>query len=476
MFPSRIGDLFKNTDSDSLQLNIDMENGITDPQSIAKDKKIKTPLGQSIGDYNIARTLAKGKGSYTQLLEFKHLLDAIAPLKYAEQRIHAKYLLLVFDVENSSTSIIDILDEFQLVTSKSLSYLGGRNQPNNQVMLVLIAQDLFDFKDLNSLQFKVAKLINVRVTRNFKLLSFLIGIYTNNQLTYSNELLKVTEFKLSSTAITSLKNTMLLENDISILVDTGNLSITQVAAVVKGASTYNGALQYRLLSMAPKFYNMTIKYNYVNLEYSIWRHEHCKFRLHGPQIINGQLLRNKLSHLYIYGPSSTGKTTWANLLLSKWPGLFYNKQDSQYQQITPEAQLLIFDEFRKGDISIDKLLVLCDGTSNLRQIYGSPINFRGTVIILSMLGPSQLEMSYNDAAAFYNRFNVYNLTYDSETNNVMCELEKILAGLKVQCINAIEAEKFTNVVDDNIKMLRSQITNGMEEMQTLIAEATVYNN
>lgn len=125
-------------------------------------------------------------------------------------------------------------------------------------------------------------------------------------------------------------------------------------------------------------------------------------------LLSKRVPKEKRRHIYLYGPSNTGKSTWLYAKLSHFKYQALIPTNNDWFQCTQETEVLYFDEY-KGHLSIQQLNSLCDGCTTLNTKGSSTSILQPLVILVSNLSPEDnyINLSSNLMETFHNRFIVY---------------------------------------------------------------------
>lgn len=115
----------------------------------------------------------------------------------------------------------------------------------------------------------------------------------------------------------------------------------------------------------------------------------------------------KKRHIWLYGPSNTGKTTW----FRSWSNLFSVAeipQNNDWSHLTPKTDILFQDEYR-GSLSVQELNRISDGNTRLNTKGGSVHLGYVIVVILSNFSIRDVYKNVSDEIflTIQNRFNEY---------------------------------------------------------------------
>jgi hypothetical protein len=419
-------------------------------------------LGTKEEDYAIASQLQLEPARQYQLGQLVMLLDTISVKKDLMDRISCRNLLVIYDIQTAltkDTALFGILQDIKGFSSKLDGYIYGINWVNRRVMVLLMSHSCLGFKNSLSLNSRNGVPIEVRVTRTLPLVQWFMQKY----LTCIEQTGIVDRLKFPKNVCLpiAMRNNLLLETDVTDLIDDGRLKVQTMHSIGMGIDEYKARHDNRLLAMCPLFYDLRSNAVMFTFAETLYNRPNCKFSIMGPMAIGNDIVRSKKSHLFIYGVSSTGKTTWAKRLLEQYTGLFFCKKQPQYQHTTKYDQFVIIDEYKGGsDVSFSEIFQLCDGMGHMRQIYKATTPFSGTVIVLSMFAPSSFQMDLDCTLAFHNRFMVYNVDYSDETNEMVGLIDKKIA---------VKTSDLRTIVDRESMGLVYQGTGLENEIKDLVA-------
>lgn len=120
------------------------------------------------------------------------------------------------------------------------------------------------------------------------------------------------------------------------------------------------------------------------------------------------LSKRKQRHIWLYGPSNTGKTTWLRAIRESFEA-YELPVNNDFSHIQPSIEVLFTDEFR-GFLTVQDLNRVCDGDTFVNTKGGSLYLPAITVIVVSNFSPSDVYSKVPDyiLLSVLNRFNVYN--------------------------------------------------------------------
>lgn len=125
-------------------------------------------------------------------------------------------------------------------------------------------------------------------------------------------------------------------------------------------------------------------------------------------LLSKRVQKDKRRHIYVYGPSNTGKSTWLYAYLKNFQKIALIPTNNDWFQATSETEVLYFDEY-KGHLSIQLLNMLCDGCTTLNTKGSSTYILQPLVILVSNFSPEEIfnNLSSDLMDTFHNRFIVY---------------------------------------------------------------------
>ncbi len=135
------------------------------------------------------------------------------------------------------------------------------------------------------------------------------------------------------------------------------------------------------------------------------RHQKKHKRVNRLIDLNGLLINpdNKKTHLYIQGPSNSGKTYWVEKTLKNYIKAPRNNDWSQYQD---DVDFIVFDEFAPnslGPFTKENLFELMDGKTQLNTKGGSKIVVNKPILIFCSQYSMEAMFSNESLLAFRNR-------------------------------------------------------------------------
>lgn len=148
-----------------------------------------------------------------------------------------------------------------------------------------------------------------------------------------------------------LKNKRYLEADLKELVNTGELCVLTLGAVLNARKHYK-SIEKRVEPR--EIFDGNLKSNWCSIAFKVD-------------------LKSKKRHLWLYsrGPNC-GKTTFLRYLRSTFRCYTYNYSE-KYQNPDQDVEILIFDEFQQGVIGKPKLCEICDGCFAFPQKLRDPV-------------------------------------------------------------------------------------------------------
>lgn len=116
----------------------------------------------------------------------------------------------------------------------------------------------------------------------------------------------------------------------------------------------------------------------------------------------------KKRHLWITGPSNTGKTIWLKAFIQVHEHPNQIPINNDFQFCSEETDLLYIDEF-KGSITLQTMNAICDGRFQVNTKGSSLILGYPLVVIVSNFYFEQIytKVTQVEKDAFHNRFNVF---------------------------------------------------------------------
>lgn len=130
----------------------------------------------------------------------------------------------------------------------------------------------------------------------------------------------------------------------------------------------------------------------------------------------------KKCHYWLYSHEpNQGKTTFGEMLTEKYRAAFYHYSEIFQNQIIPQTEILILDEYR-GQLKISELNQICDGKKYFSH-KGKPnfmLNTKPMVIVLSNRTIQEIYKNAQDVSLVYARF--------TEINTILLNIECKIGG------------------------------------------------
>lgn len=123
------------------------------------------------------------------------------------------------------------------------------------------------------------------------------------------------------------------------------------------------------------------------------------------------LATHKKRHIWLYGPSNTGKTTWLTALRSAFETAEI-PVNNDFSHVQPNVEILFSDEYR-GFMTIQSLNKVCDGNTIVNTKGGSLNLPAVTVVIISNFSIEECYPNVNSnlLITVHNRFNSFDSSY-----------------------------------------------------------------
>lgn len=131
--------------------------------------------------------------------------------------------------------------------------------------------------------------------------------------------------------------------------------------------------------------------------------------LGGPSLVNQKSNSlPKKRHMYLYGSSNTGKSTWLYAFLKKFQKTASIPLNNDWFQCNKETEVLYSDEY-KGHLSIQQLNLICDGCTTLNTKGSSTVILQPLVVIVSNFDicTNYPSIDQDLLNTFHNRFIVF---------------------------------------------------------------------
>lgn len=127
----------------------------------------------------------------------------------------------------------------------------------------------------------------------------------------------------------------------------------------------------------------------------------------GPPTLPTRTPMPKKRHIFVHGPSNTGKSTWLYAFLKDKKAVPV-PLNNDWRMATVDTEVLYCDEY-EGHLRVQLINTLCDGCITLNTKGGSTMISQPLVILVSNYTFEELHPHVKSVIrdSFYNRFNIY---------------------------------------------------------------------